>query len=200
MNNEWLSLPAARHGSLLREHVVPAHCSLATWYRAHTSGDLVRMHPGVSRPALRPVTPFMRVEAALGAAMPGSSAAGLTAAWLWGARSASDEMVELHAPPYRHPGRLTGVVIHRPTDMPYPRLHRVLGLATCDALRATLDIAAWHPERLEPVIDELMDLGRFDVDDLERMLARERRQGRRGVAALERVLARRDDRLPVLLR
>jgi len=196
MNNEWLSLPTLRHGSLVRDRIVPAHCSLASWYRAHTAGHLVRLHAGVSRVALRPVSPLLRVEAAIAAAMPGSSAAGLTAAWLWGAVSAAGEggqPIELHAPPYRHPGRLEGVVFHRPTDSPFPRVHRVLGLPTCDALRCTLDIAAWHPDRLDSVMAELMDLGRYDLSDLEQMLGQQRRSGRRGVLALERALARWDD-------
>lgn len=204
MNNEWLSLPTLRHGTLVRDRVVPAHCSLATWYRAHTAGHLVRLHPGVSRAAMRPASPLQRVEAALAAAMPGSSAAGLTAAWLWGAASAvptepaGPDPIELHAPPYRHPGRLDGVVVHRPTDSPYPRQHTVLGIATCDALRATLDVAAWHPDRLGSVMGELMDLGRYDLVDLERMLNQQRRKGRRGVVALERALAAWDERARLL--
>lgn len=204
MNNEWLSLPMLRHGTLVRDRIVPAHISLASWYRAHTAGHLVRLHPGVSRVALRPASPWLPVEAAIAAAMPGSSAAGLTAAWLWGARSASRSdaettvPVELHAPPYRHPGHLDGVVFHRPTDAPYPRLHRVFGIATCDALRATLDIAAWHPDRLESVMGELLDLGRYDLADLELMLHQHRRKGRRGVLALERALTGWEERVPLL--
>jgi hypothetical protein len=137
---------------------------------------------------------MMRVEAAIAASMPGSSAAGLTAAWLWGATSATGDLVELHAPPYRHPGRLAGVVFHRPTDAPYPRICTVLGVPTSDALRATLDVAAWHPDRLEAVLGELLDLGRYELADVERTLSEERRRGRRGVLALDRTLSHWDDR------
>jgi len=182
------SLP---HGALVRDRVVPNHTSLASWYRAHTNGWLVRVHPGVSRLAITPVTPLLRVEAAVAAAMPGSMAAGLTAAWLWGAESAWTDTIELLAPPLRHPGRLDGVVYHRSASTSAPEAHHVAGIRTCCPLRATLDVAAWHPERLECVMDELLLLGHFDVDLLGEVLWRERRRGRPGVRALEMALRRR---------
>lgn len=183
---------ALRHGSLLRDTVVPARMSLAGWYRAHTSGRLVRLHPGVSRLACTAPTPMMRLEAALGAAMAGSAIAGLTAAWLWGAPSAAHSVVELIAPPYRHPGRLEGVEFHRPTDSSYPRTCTVQGLRACEPLRAILDVAAWHPDRLDAVLAELVQLGCFGIDAVHDMLRRERRQGRPGVTALDAALGRWD--------
>jgi hypothetical protein len=133
---------------------------------------------------------MMRVEAALAAAMPGSSAAGLTAAWLWGSPSATHDVVELIAPPYRHPGRLEGVEFHRPTDSAYPRTCTVQGVRSCEPLRAILDVAAWHPERVDSVMTDLIGRGCFDVAAVCDMLRRERRQGRPGVAALDAALRR----------
>lgn len=182
------SLP---HGTLVRDRVVPNNTSLASWYRGHTNGWLVRVHPGVSRLATTPVTPLLRVEAAVAAAMPGSMAGGLTAAWLWGAESAWSDTIELLAPPLRHPGRLDGVVYHRSATASPPETHLVAGIRTCNALRATLDIAAWHPDRLERVMDELLVLGRIDVGLLGDVLWRERRRGRPGVRALEAALQQR---------
>lgn len=183
-----LSLP---HGALVRERAVPDHTSLASWYRAHTNGWLVRVHPGVSRLAVTPVTPLLRVEAAVAAAMPGSMAGGLTAAWLWGAGSAWADTVELLAPPMRHPGRLDGVVFHRSASANAPEPQFVSGIRTCDPLRATLDVAAWHPDRLDRVMDELIDVGVLEMDLLSEVLWRERRRGRPGVRALETAIARR---------
>lgn len=183
---------ALRHGTLVRDRVVPAHTSLAGWYRLHTSGVLVRLHAGASRLAVDPATPMMRVEAALAAAMPGSMAGGLTAAWLWGAPSAARGRIELIAPPNRHPGRLEGVVYHRPTRQPHPEVVEVNGVRSCTALTATFDVAAWHPDRLVPVIRELLLLGRYRLADLHGMLATERRSGRPGVSSLQLALERAD--------
>jgi hypothetical protein len=61
---------------------------------------------------------------------------------------------------------------------------------TCEPLRATLDIAAWHPERLDRVMAELVGAGCYTIGAVHGMLGRERRQGRPGVSALERALAR----------
>ena len=190
MTTYSLSEFTLRHGTLCRDAVVPSRMSLAGWYRAHTSGRLVRLHPGVARLACTEPTAMMRIEAALAAAMPGSSVAGLTAAWLWGSASAEHDVVELIAPPYRHPGRLEGVEFHRPTDPEYPRTCTVQGVRTCEPLRATLDIAAWHPERLDRVMAELVGAGCYTIGAVHGMLGRERRQGRPGVSALERALAR----------
>lgn len=185
---------ALRHGSLLRDTVVPARMSLAGWYRAHTSGRLVRLHPGVSRLACTAPTPIMGVEAALAAAMPGSTVAGLTAAWLWGAPSAAHGTIELIAPPYRHPGHLEGVEFHRPTDSASPRVCTVQGLRVCEPLRAILDVAAWHPDRVDRVLADLQRIGCVDMPAVHDMLRRERRQGRPGVTALESALSRWDKR------
>ena len=188
------SLP---HGALVRDRVVPHHASLAGWYRAHTNGWLVRLHPGISRLAITTVTPMLRVEAAVAAAMPGSMAGGLTAAWLWGSTSAWSDTIELLAPPMRHPGRLDGVVFHRSAATRAPEMQTVAGIRTCDPLRATLDVAAWHPDRLEQVMDELLALGHIDTELLGEVLWRERRRGRPGVRALEAAIhCRRPSTLP----
>lgn len=174
------------HGSLLQRDLVPTYVSASTWYRAHREGELVRMHPGVSRAAAVPETESLRLEAALAAAMPGCIVAGATAARLWGAHSAAAPTIDLIAPPGRHPGRLRGVIIHRPTDTAHIEVRVVAGFPVCSAQRCVLDLAAWHPSLLRPVLDEFMVLGRLDVDDLGQLLRDQRRHGRPGVAALER--------------
>jgi hypothetical protein len=183
---------ALMHGTIVRARVVPEYTSLAGWYRLHTAGVLVRLHAGASRLAVDPATPMMRVEAALAAAMPGSMAGGLTAAWLWGASSAARGRIELIAPPHRHPGRLEGVVYHRPTRQPHPEVIEVSGVRSCNALTATFDVAAWHPDRLVPIIRELLGLGRYRLGELHEVLASERRSGRPGVSMLQTTLARAD--------
>jgi very-short-patch-repair endonuclease len=188
MNTPTLKRLTLRHGTLVRDRLVPTHLSLAGWYRAHESGLLTRLHPGVARLSAAPVTPMLRIESALAACLPNAAAGGLTAAWLWGAESAASNEVELLAPPYRHPGRLDGVEIHRPTDEPYPRVVGVKGIRACDPLRATLDIAAWHPERLDAVMAELVIAGRYGIGALRTTLAEERRRGRPGVTALQAAL------------
>ena len=200
MQHSSLTDLALRHGSLVRDSVVPSRMSLAAWYRAHSSGRLVRLHPGVARLAGTQPTPRLRIEAAIAASMPGSIAGGLTAAWLWGSPSAVGPVVELLAPPYRHPGRLDGVEFHRPTAVPYPRSCTVSGLRTCDPLRSVLDVAAWNPTRLDAVLAELVAAGCFGIDAVHDMLGRERRQGRPGVTALAGALSRwPGDRLPALV-
>ena len=171
MNPELLTAFSRPHGCIVRDDVVPSVVSLSTWYRLHATGWLVALHPGVARPARIVETALMRVEAAVAASVPGSSVAGLTAAWLWGAGSGPGEEIELLAPPYRNPGRLTGVRIHRPTDRPYPvaRLHR--HLPTCDPLRATLDVAAWHPDLVLAVLSEFLERRRYGIEAIRRTLA-----------------------------
>lgn len=178
-----LALP---HGSLLQRTLVPAYVSASTWYRAHRDGELVRMHPGVSRAACLPESESLHLEAALAAAMPGCVVAGASALRLWGARSAVAADIDLIAPPGRHPGRLRGVVFHRPTDAAAVDVQVVTGFPVCSPLRAVLDLAAWHPKLLRTVVDELLALGRLGMADLGGVLRAERRHGRPGVAALDR--------------
>jgi len=190
MDTRTLSELALRHGTLVRDRIVPDHTSLAGWYRLHTSGLLVRLHPGASRLVSTTPTPMLRIEAALAAAMPGSMAGGLTAAWLWGSPSAARGPIEIIAPPFRHPGRLAGVVHHRPTRQPHPEPFDGWGVRACNALTATFDVAAWHPDRLVPIIRELLALGRYRLADLHHLLATERRSGRPGVSVLQGTLER----------
>lgn len=188
MDTRTLKKLTLRHGTLVRDRVVPKHLSLAGWYRAHESGLLTALHPGVARLTGAAETPMMRIEAAIAAAMPGTAAAGLTSAWLWGAASAADPTIELLAPKLRHPGHLVGVEFHRPTDDVYPRRVPVAGVMACDPLRATLDVAAWHPERIETVMAELVVAGRYGIGSVRATLARERRSGRPGVSTLSAAL------------
>ncbi|MEY4372932.1 MAG: AbiEi antitoxin C-terminal domain [Actinomycetota bacterium] len=189
MNAHALRSLALPHGSLVFHRLVPQHVSASAWYRAHLTGDLVRLHRGVSRLVQRSETPLMRIEAALAAAMPHCVVGGLAAAWLWGAASARFDVIDLIAPPRRHPGRLAGVEFHRPTDACDVGTVIIDGLPVCAATRAALDIAAWHPHRLPTVLAELAELGRFDLAELGAVLAAKRRHGRPGVSSLERVLA-----------
>lgn len=189
MNSHALRTLALPHGSLVLHRLVPKHVNASAWYRAHVTGDLVRLHRGVSRASHCVETPLMRIEAALAAAMPNCVVGGLAAAWLWGAHSARFDVIDLIAPPGRHPGRLTGVEFHRPTDSANVETVRIHHLPVCAATRAVLDIAAWHPQRLPAVIAELAELGQLDLEQLGTVLASTRRHGRPGVSALERFLA-----------
>lgn len=188
MNGYSLRRHALGHGTLVQRAVVPDHLSASAWYRAHHNGELIRVHAGVSRPSCTPETHHLRIEAALAAAMPGCAVAGPTAAWLWGSAAAWRRTIDLIAPPGRHPGRLDGVVFHRPTDTAMLVTVKVAGFPVCDPVRSTLDLAAWHPTALSAAIDELLALGRLDIGALRDGLQHRRRHGRPGVATLEREL------------
>src|SRR5215207_1542812 len=83
--------------------------SRSSWDRAHRSGRLVRVHPGVSRLAAVEPTPAHVLHAALLAGGEASLLSHLSAAWLWGADLIGHTPVDLTVLDRRRGLRLTGV-------------------------------------------------------------------------------------------
>jgi hypothetical protein len=82
-----------QHVTLAR--VLDAGGSRSMWDRAHRSGQLVRVHPGVSRLAVIEPRPIHTAHAALLAGGEGSLLSHLSAAWLWGAEVVGHDPVDL---------------------------------------------------------------------------------------------------------
>ena len=69
-----------QHGLVTLDQVRAAGCSRSAWHRAHRTGVLVPMHPGVSRLAVVAPSPEQAVLAAT--LLTGGAASHLSAAWL----------------------------------------------------------------------------------------------------------------------
>lgn len=189
MNFVELAALGRRHGSLVRSDIVPLHLTPSSWSRLHTSGTLRRLHPGVSALTTTPNTPLLQIEAAV-AAVPGSLAAGPSAAWLWGATSAAPGApVHVVVADRRSGVDLDGVAVHRPTDRADLGPVRWQSIDTVNPLRAVLGVAAWTPGLTVTVLEELIVGRRMNIDAVEAVLERHARQGVPGIRALRHAWA-----------
>jgi very-short-patch-repair endonuclease len=174
---------------LTLDRFLAAGPSRATWDRAHRSGRLVRVHPGVSRLALIEPTPIHVVHAALLAAGEGSLLSHLSAAWLWGAEVVGHDPVDLTVLDRRRGLRLQGVRLHRPLDVRGLRPMFTQSLAVTNPMRTALDVGAVAAPTVVASVVETFVLRRYvSVGTLRRAMVAHARPGRRGLGTLRIVL------------
>ncbi len=182
-----LATNPTRYGLLTLDEVLAAGRSRSTWQRAHATGLLVSVHPGVSRLADLAPSPEQAILAATLAT--GGMASHLSAAWLWGAEVEGTDPVDVTVLDRRRSARAVGARVHRPTDL--ADLGPVLraGIKTTSPLRTALDVGAvCGPEHVAAIVEHLIVGRLLALPALRTGLRRHGRRGRRGVGALRVVL------------
>ncbi len=176
------------HGLLVRAEITPGVVSSSGWQRLHAFGMLAVVHRGVSRLVDSPRTFEQSAMAAVLAVGANARVAGPTAARLWGADTPSATPIHVLVGNRTSTIERPGIVAHRSSRHHDSVVHRRSGIPVCSAVRAVIGTAAWEPELLQPVIEELVVARRVTITQLSRALDDHARQGRPGVTALRRAL------------
>jgi very-short-patch-repair endonuclease len=189
VNDAVLHASKAPHGLITLAELTAAGRSRSSWFRAHKSGLLVAIHPGVSRLASMELTPSVLIHAAVLAAGVGGIASHRTAAFLWGADVAGVDPVDITVTTRTRGLRLIGVRLHRPTDLgdlrPVPRDRT----AATNPLRTALDVGAvCTPEETAAIIENFVIRRYLTIGTLRSGLRRHSRRGRAGLGVLRTVL------------
>jgi hypothetical protein len=178
-----------QHGLVTLDQVRAAGRSRAAWHRAHRTGVLVPVHPGVSRVGGVAPSPEQAMLAAT--LLTGGAASHLSAAWLWGAAVDGTDPVDVTVGDRHRSGRAAGVRVHRPCDLTDLAVVVRRGIPATGPLRTALDVGAVAPPAVVAVVVErFLAGGLCTVDELRAGAARHSRRGRRGLGALRLVLDR----------
>jgi hypothetical protein len=187
----------ARYGVISRRSALDAGMSDRQIQRLVDSGEWIRLHRGVYRHAVAPVTWHGHMLAACLAS--GGLASHRAAAYL--------HRLEGFGPGRRDitVGRrgwrtIEGVQVHQSTQMDRARPCEVGGVPCTGLARTVLDVAhVVSYRRLEDAVDALVREGRLEWADLYSVLAVHARRGRNGVGSLRRLLDARggDEQVPL---
>ena len=179
----------ARHGIVSLDATRSARISRRRWQAAHDSGELVRMHPGVSRLADAAQTEEQRILAAVLSCGPTALASHRSAAYLWQAPGSvpAPSVVEVVVPHVRRIRPRSDVVVHRTTAEDDLAPSNWRGIPCTSPLRTLVDLGSVDPEMLQPTFDALLVARLVSRSAIEALLERHARQGRRGVAALRAI-------------
>jgi very-short-patch-repair endonuclease len=175
---------------LIYDDLVPERVTRSAWNHAHSTGLLVRIHQGVSRPADVPATPELLIAAAVAGARPKAGedrvfAAGRAAVYLAGLDVPADDPIHVTLKGRTHRMPLVGVKIHRPRNN--------LDLVANDAadviprtrlVRALLDVAAWDPHLTSTVLEQMIVKRLITIQDAASAVRRHSKQGRPGLKVL----------------
>jgi very-short-patch-repair endonuclease len=169
-------------------HLLASGASRSAWDRLHRAGQLVRVHPGVSRLAVIQAEPIHALHAAVLAGGPGSLVSHLSAAWLWGAEVSPDP-VDLTVLDRGRGLHLDGVRVHRPRNISGLGPTRRRGLPTTDPLRTLLDVGAVAGPEVVAIVAETFLVRRYlGLVTLRRAMAAHAGPGRRSFGPLRTVL------------
>jgi hypothetical protein len=160
-------------------------------------GVLVPVHRGVARHAAHPESWQQRVLAAVQAAGDGAVASHATAGRLWRLDAAGPTPgVEVSLPPGRQCRPLTGVGLHRCSDLGPADVGRRGPIPCTTVARTLLDLApALSEPALEAALDDAERRGLVWRPHLRWRIVHLARPGRAGVRRVERLLDRTDGRL-----
>jgi hypothetical protein len=178
-----------RHQLVTLVDATRAGVSRYAWHRAHRTGLLEAVHPGVSRLAVGAPSAWQPVAAAVRSGGPHALASHRTAAALWGAAVPGLDPIDVTvSEPGRRP-RTSGVRLHRPRDLDDLRPVVRQGIPTTNPLRTTLDIGAvTAPEATGGVLEHFLVMKAFGLRTLRNAMERHSRQGRHGIGTLRLLL------------
>lgn len=177
-------------GLVVYGRVVPHALTRKAWRHAHTTGQLVTVHHGVSRLIDAADSVEMRIAAAIAAARPAQGldrvfAGGRTAAYLLGIDVPADRPIHLVARGRPSPAGLAGVQIHRPRNHIDLVAHDPTAAIPCvRPVRALLDVAAWDPHLTSGVLEQMIVQRLITIRDAEAAIVRHSKQGRPGLKVL----------------
>jgi hypothetical protein len=154
------------------------------------SGAWERPHRGVYRLAASPVGFEQRLMAACLAVGPGAVASHESAAWLWGLLGAQPPTVPaLTVSRPAHP-RISGVTVHRASDLDPLRTMYRHNIPCTDPLRMIVDLAGvTSRDQTIAVVDRALAGGVLSANGLSAELERLQSKGRRGSRALREILS-----------
>jgi very-short-patch-repair endonuclease len=179
---------ADEHHLLHRRTARGAGISASAWSRAHRSGLLEELQPGISRLMGLAPPANQAVAAAVAAGGAGAAASMRTASALWGL-DLGEHPIDLTVSGRRHPRLRGGVVLHRPTDVADLRAVRRHGIPTTNPLRTSLDVGAVvGVDDVGRVVEHFLIMKAFGLATLRRAMARHSVQGRAGLGQLRLLL------------
>ena len=189
------SLAAGQHAAVGRRQLLDAGVTESALAHRLATGRLLRMHPGVYRPAGHPPTWPQMFTGAVLAAGAGAVASHRGAAYVLGVPGI-EPRAEVSVVTSRAP-RIRGVLVHRATLLGPPDTTAVDGIPCTRPARTLVDLAGVvTPATLEVALDDLLSRRLVTVDYLRRRLDALGRQGRRGAGTLAELLAQRADGRP----
>jgi very-short-patch-repair endonuclease len=171
----------AHHGVISIE---ASGLSRSAWYRAIRSGQLEQLHPGVARLHGTPITPELRIMAALLAVGTPALASHRSAAHLWGIERRPGDPVDAIVVGRRRLPALQGVVIHRPSDLERLTPQRRSNIACTNVLRTLLDLGAVDRAAVPDAVGHAIAHHHVTLPTLETVVVQHAVQGRAGIVAL----------------
>jgi hypothetical protein len=173
-----------QHGLVLRDQLLRGGFTRRQIEDRLAGGDWQRLHPGVYRSVLWPVSFEQRLLAACFSAGSGSVASHASAAWLWGLLADLPPRPSITIPVRAHP-RLRGVELHRLSDLDPGRVSYRRGIPCTDPLRALVDLAATSKQAtVARAVDQALSTRLVSGQALAAELERRAARGRRGVRPL----------------
>ena len=154
------------------------------WNMAVARGDVELRHRNVARLFGAPITPEMRIEAAVLAAGLDALASHRSSTRLWGVERPPDDPIDIILPHRTRKARLSGVVVHRPRDLQQLRPVYRHGVATTDPLRTLLDLGAVDPAGVDAALSRFIIDGFVTPRAVRALLVRHSQHGRHGLVAL----------------
>lgn len=182
----------SRHGLVERSAVIAAGTSARRWRLAHERGDLLRIHPCVSRLRNAPPTEPQRILAAVWSAGAGALASHRSAAYLWDAPVAwhtGETPVDVLVPHHRRPGARTGAVLHRTVAADDLQPSWRQGIPCTNPLRTLVDLGAVSPDEVPVVLADFAIRRLVLPSAAAAVLSRHAIHGRHGAGPLRRALA-----------
>jgi very-short-patch-repair endonuclease len=182
-------LAVGRFRLITRAAALDDGVSASSWHRLTDRHLLREVFPQVAVLPGTPITPLLRVAAAIEAVGGGALASHRTAAHLWGVEGvAADQPIDLILPGRAHRARLTEVEIHRPRDHLDLRPTVRHGIASTNAVRMLLDLGAVAPERVNDALLHVVVSGFVSLPAASAALLRHAKPGRAGVTALRQAI------------
>ena len=178
------------HMILVRDDLVAQGYSMKTWRTARDSGLMCEVHPGVAILPGRELDPVARIAAAVAAVGDGAMASHRSAAFLWGASTRSNEVIDVVRSD--RPGRLRfeNVRVHRPRDLVDLHVHEVQGVPVSNPLRTLLDLGAVDRWAVDRALQTFVIKGLVTPASVDNALMRHSERGRHGLVALRTALHR----------
>ena len=188
MDLERVDRYARRHRGLLP--FTESELTRREWNRAAARGEVELWHRDVARMLGSPITPEMRIQAAVFGAGPDSLASHRSSARCWGAERPDDDPVDIILPHRTRQARLAEVVVHRPRDMKQLRPVWRHAVPTTDPLRTLLDLGAVDPAGVDAALSHFIIAGYVTPRAVRALLVRHSQHGRHGIVALREALDR----------
>jgi len=158
------------------------------WNRAAARGEIELWHRDVARMLGAPITPEMKIQAAVFGSGPDALASHRSAARCWGADRPDDDPIDVMLPQRTRRARLSGVVVHRPRDLQQLRPVWRLGVPVTDPLRTLLDLGAVDRYGVDAALSRFIISGFVTPRAVRALIVRHSQHGRHGIVALRDAL------------